>query len=412
MSTFVHLLPAELLLLIFERLESYHDLCNCSKATNDEKLWESLLEQRYVDIPTERAEAQQLLETSSTQGQNKVIFANWFQRFRGFTDSYTRMNRTFRRLEQWAEENCPIILKSLGPGLAWVSGESIPVRELLQVVSDSPDMRDFIMAHHIHDGQRRRQMFLDHGLFGSYECYGEVCSLSWLGSRMLQVVKMGKFRLLIFAWCHQTRNYLGIVVACPMARTPHLMHHVIQLQPQSHRFVDHGLFGKFFASYVDNLVAGHHDVRDQRISLMPNCGPYTSSSLSHGIKTTVSAMFCVDETPRFRVYRYQVTFELIDPDQLESSSVQLASRNWLIYYTNQEYIHASGPGVVGEFPILSADRPFYRYCSRIEDSPEGMEVVGFEGQFTFVPGSLDRPAGPNITLRVPFIELPIPLEAF
>ncbi|KAJ2841559.1 hypothetical protein IWW36_006221 [Coemansia brasiliensis] len=291
-----------------------------------------------------------------------------------------------------------------------MSGESVPVRELLQVVNDSPDMRDFIMAHHIHDGQRRRQWFLDHGLFGSYECYGEFCSLSWLSSRMLQVVQMGRFRLLIFAWCSQTRNYLGIVVGCPMVHSSHLLHHVIQLQPQSYRFVDKGLFGEFFTSYVDHLVAGNHDIYDQRISLMPNCGPHTSSSLSHGIKITVSSMFCVDETPRFRVYRYQVTFELVDPKQLGCSSVQLESRNWLIYYTNQEYVHASGPGVVGEFPRLSVDRPFYKYCSRIEDDPAGLEVVGFEGQFTFVPGSLDEPAGANITLPVPFIELPIPLE--
>ncbi|KAJ2313970.1 hypothetical protein IWW52_001243, partial [Coemansia sp. RSA 2704] len=341
---------------------------------------------------------------------HKLIFANWYQRYRGFTASYTRMRRAFGRLESWAREHSPTVLRSLAPGLNWVCGVSVPVRELLEVVSDSPDIRDFIMAHHLHDGQRRRQWFLEFGLFGSYECYGEFCSLSWLSSRMLQIIQMGRFRILIFAWCHLTRNYLGIVVGCPAVHNTRLLHHVVQLQPQSYRFVDKGLFGEFFTSYVDELVAGHHDVTEDSISMMPNHGPHTGSSISHGIKTTVSTMFCVDETPRFHVYRYQVTFELVDSDALGYSSVQLESRHWLMRFANDEYVHANGPGVVGEFPMLSVDQPYYRYCSRIEDDPTGLQVVGFEGRFSFVPGSLENPKGPNISLPVPFIELPIPLE--
>ncbi|KAJ1764360.1 hypothetical protein LPJ54_005538, partial [Coemansia sp. RSA 1824] len=62
------------------------------------------------------------------------------------------------------------------------------------------------------------------------------------------------------------------------------------------------------------------------------------------------------------------------------------------------------------FPVLSVERPFYRYCSRVEDDPAGLEVVGFEGQFTVVPGSLVDPKGPAIELPVPYIELPIPME--
>ncbi|KAJ2826244.1 hypothetical protein IWW50_002464, partial [Coemansia erecta] len=377
---------------------------------SNELLWSSMLTQHCVNLHVERAEARTLLAQHAGQSKNKVIFASWFQRYAGFAESYTRMRRAFLRLEAWAQRECPIVLQSLAPGLNWVCGESVPVRELLSVVSDSPDMRDFIMAHHMHDGQRRRQWALEHGLFGSYECYGEFCSLSWLSSRMLQVVEMGRFRMLVFAWCHMTRNYLGVVVGSPAAHASRLMHHVVQLQPQSYRFVDRGMFGAFFTEYVDALVAGHHDVRDNTISLMPNCGAHTGTSLTHGIRTTISTMFCVDETPQFRVYRYQVTFELVDPDKLGYASVQLESRHWLLHYANEEYVHTSGPGVVGEFPVLSADQPFYRYCSRMEDDPSGLELVGFEGRFTVVPGSLDAPKGPNITLPVPYIELPIPME--
>ncbi|KAJ2157378.1 hypothetical protein GGF46_004554 [Coemansia sp. RSA 552] len=411
----VRRLPPELVVLVFERLPSFHDLCECSRVcrgwqplADAETAWGAMLEQRCVDIEAERKVIADGLSTGAAK--NKALFRSWFLRYQGFTESYTRMRRAFQRLEAWARVYSPLVLQSLAPGLGWMRDEQMPVRELLEVVDDSPAIRDFIMAHHIHDGQRRRTQFLDFGLFGSYECYGEFCSLSWLSSRMLQVVAMGKFSILVFAWCHATRNYLGIVVGCPSRHASQLQHHVVQLQPRSFRFVDKGLFGNFFTTYVDELVRGCYDVTDYRISMMPCRGPYASSSVAHGIETTVSSMFCVDETSSFRVYRYQVTFEIVDAEALGYDSVQLESRCWTVHYSNQEYLQTNGSGVVGDFPVISADAPYYRYCSRMQDEPEGIMVVGFEGHFTVVPGLLDAPRGPALTLPVPYVHLPVPLE--
>ncbi|KAJ2620504.1 hypothetical protein GGI26_004911 [Coemansia sp. RSA 1358] len=319
------------------------------------------------------------------------------------------MRKAALKLEGWASENCPPLIQSLAPGLGWMEEETMPVRELLGVISDSPAMRDFIILYHMHDGQRRRQQFLPYGLFGSYECYGEFCSLSWLSSRMLQVISMGNIRLLVFAWCHTSSNYLGVVIDCPEAHRNHILHHVVQLQARSYRFVDKGLFGEFFAGYVDELTSGCHDVHENIISMFPNRGPHSSTSISRGIRTTVSAMFCTDETPQFRVYRYEVSFELLDPELLGYSSVQLKSRRWLMRYSNDEYAHSGGAGVVGEFPIISVEEPYFRYCSRLQDEENSM-IIAFEGEITMVPGTLDQPQGPEFTLRIPYVELPIPLE--
>ncbi|PIA13705.1 hypothetical protein COEREDRAFT_83302 [Coemansia reversa NRRL 1564] len=373
-----------------------------------------MLQNNLVNVAEEQVRAHKQSNSADVRGlatvcKNKRLFANWHDYYRGFTDSYTRMRKAFDRLEIWAESSSPVLLQSLGTGLGWMSGVSVPVRELLEVVNDSPAMRDFIMAHHFHDGQRRQRRFLGVGLFGSYECYGEVCSLSWLSSRMLQVIAMGQFRILVFAWCHVTRNYLGMVVDCPPTHCV-LMHHVIQIQPRSYRFVDKGLFGEFFTAYIEELVAGHHDVHDGVINMMPNYGPHTGISVMRGIRTTVSAMFCFDETSSFHVYRYQVTFEIVNPEELGFSSVQLESRHWLVHYSNQEHVHVNGAGVVGEFPLISVDEPYFRYCSRVQDEPEGLMVVGFEGYFTMVPGTLDEPKGTPFNLPVPYIELPIPME--
>ncbi|KAJ2640753.1 hypothetical protein GGF44_002440 [Coemansia sp. RSA 1694] len=222
---------------------------------------------------------------------------------------------------------------------------------------------------------------------------------------------MGQFKLLVFAWCHTSRNYLGIVVDCPPAHSSHILHHVVQLQPQSYRFVDKGLFGEFFTSYVDDLVSGRYDVHDNIISMLPNRGPHTGTSISRGIRTTVSVMFCPDETPAFRIYRYQISFEALDFAALGFSSVQLKSRHWLIHYQDQHQTQSSGHGVVGEFPLLSEASPYYRYCSRMtDDEVEDLMLVAFEGYFTMVPGTIDEPAGPEFTLLVPYTEVPIPLE--
>ncbi|KAJ2226071.1 hypothetical protein IWW45_007614 [Coemansia sp. RSA 485] len=342
--------------------------------------------------------------------KNKRLFVDWHMRYKGFTQNYTRIRKSVAKLETWAGKHSPQLLSSFAPGLGWMGGESIPVRELLRVVSDSPAMRDFLILYHLHDGQRRIQRFFDFGLFGSYECYGQFCSLSWLPSRMLQVVQMSHFKILIFAWCHNTLNYLGIVVDCPESYAEQIKHHVVQMQPQSFRIVDKGLFGQFFDSYVDSLIHNNHDIRDGVISMMPNSGPYTSSSLSHGIRTTVSVMFCADETPRLRVYRYQVTFEIVDSTALGFASVQLKERYWLIRYGEGKYTEVGGAGVVGEFPLISVDEPFYRYCSRVQDEMDDLAVEGFEGFFTLVPGSLDEPLGEDIILPVPFVEVPVPLE--
>ncbi|KAJ2777867.1 hypothetical protein H4R18_004936 [Coemansia javaensis] len=403
-------LPAELYMLVFERLDSFRDLCECSRVcrrwrtvADSDGVWGAMLRRRCVDVEAERR------AQAGVRG-SKAIFAGWHRRYRGFTDSYTRMRRVFGRLESWAEANCPLLRQSLAPGLGWMGDEPMPVRELLDVVHDSPAMRDFIMAHHLHDGQRRRSRYIECGMFGTYECYGQACSLSWLSSRMLQVVAIGRFRILVFALCVNTQNYLSVVVGCPPEHEAALMHHVVQLQPQSHRIEDRGLFGDFIAAYVDGLVAGRHDVCNGLISMMPNAGPHVGSSVTRGIRTTVSAMFCFDETPHFRVYRYQVTFEIVDPAALGVDSVQLVSRHWLIHYSNREYIQAEGAGVVGEFPIISTAEPYFRYCSRMRDEPEGLVVVGFEGRFSVVPGTIDAPLGPEFSLPVPYVELPIPME--
>ncbi|ORX67254.1 hypothetical protein DL89DRAFT_324605 [Linderina pennispora] len=354
---------------------------------DDDLVWSNLLQHSCVDI---EAEKDYMGHKLPEIGKNKAIFASWYRRYKDFADSYTRMRRAMNKLKAWAGINCPPLLQSLSPGLGWMGSESIPVRELLSVTSDSPEMRDFIIAYHLHDGQRRRMRRFDrYGLFGTYECYGDFCSVVWLPSRMLQVMELGLFKVAVFALCPETLNYLGIVVQCPDEFSRQTLNHVVEMQPGTYRYRDKGLFGDFFTSYIDQLVEGHYDVYDNMISLMPNRGPFTSTSIVRGIKTTVSAMFCAHPVRSQRLYRYQA---------LGYPSAQLKSE-----------IMADP---LCKRPI-HADRRRWRYRqASIADELDHEMLVAFEGDFTMVPGSLANPLGPQFTLPVTHVEVPIPNEFF
>jgi len=57
----------------------------------------------------------------------------------------------------------------------------------------------------------------------------------------------------------------------------------------------------------------------------------------------------------------------------------------------------TGDGVVGEYPLLSAESPLFEYCS----CTEGEDQDWMEGVFTFVPGSLRNPTGELFPVVVP-----------
>ncbi|KAJ2556994.1 F-box only protein 3, partial [Coemansia sp. RSA 1836] len=130
-------LPAELLVMVFERLLDIRSICQCSEVsrrwralTSHDAVWNAMLSQHYVDT---RLEVDLMAEGSADipAPRLKHVYAHWHQRYRGFIDSYARIRRSVLRLEAWAGDNCPPLLQSLAPGLGWMGSESMPVRELL-----------------------------------------------------------------------------------------------------------------------------------------------------------------------------------------------------------------------------------------------------------------------------------------
>src|SRR5260370_25088928 len=87
-----------------------------------------------------------------------------------------------------------------------------------------------------------------------------------------------------------------------------------------------------------------------------NCLPGMSDTVTRGIRVQVASFYDADRSsPRenyyFFAYRVRVT-------NVESETVQLMSREWIITDGNGKVERVQSPGVVGEQPILARGESF------------------------------------------------------
>ncbi|KAJ3391232.1 F-box protein skip16 [Entophlyctis sp. JEL0112] len=99
------------------------------------------------------------------------------------------------------------------------------------------------------------------------------------------------------------------------------------------------------------------------------------------------------------------------PEQCSFAKVQLDSRSWM--FTNSVGLMdtVNGPGVIGEYPILSNETPTFEYCSYTNGGNEMQNfarIVMMEGHLTFVPGTLMAPEGPRFRVAVPQVVFEYP----
>jgi uncharacterized protein affecting Mg2+/Co2+ transport len=133
------------------------------------------------------------------------------------------------------------------------------------------------------------------------------------------------------------------------------------------------------------------------ISLFPRAAPRMSSATTFGVRVDTSALFMVEQSDERRdAFAYSVAFRLLpiaeqgaDPLQ----RVQLAARHWVIVDHAGKQNEVRGEGVIGDFPILEAGAAPFVYQSQTL-LPHGRGRGGrMYGDFTFVRGTFDSPAG-------------------
>ncbi|XP_047282708.1 F-box only protein 3 isoform X3 [Homo sapiens] len=167
------------------------------------------------------------------------------------------------------------------------------------------------------------------------------------------------------------RNKNEVFYQCPdqMARNPAAID----------MFIIGATFTDWFTSYVKNVVSGGFPIiRDQIFRYVhdPECVATTGD-----ITVSVSTSFLPELSsvhPPHYFFTYRIRIEM-SKDALPEKACQLDSRYWRITNAKGDVEEVQGPGVVGEFPIISPGRVYeYTSCTTFSTTSGYME-----GYYTF-----------------------------
>lgn len=220
----------------------------------------------------------------------------------------------------------------------------------------------------------------------------------------------GHSRMTVFALCVQSGKHFAILTSTPPQHAE-CLYHVVEVEFEGKRFIDHGLFSTWIENHISNLESGERAVDSLgRISLFPEHGLGTSSATTKGIRIDVSSLCALEHRNPMGQFVYRVKMTWV-PELAEYPSAQLETRKWRIHYRSGAEEQVEGRAVVGFFPHLGSAAPaeqtfeYSSFCTgrhfpRGQTIPtvEGLDVfpgqdppVWMEGSFVFVPGSLRNP---------------------
>uniref|UniRef100_A0AAY4CR35 ApaG domain-containing protein n=1 Tax=Denticeps clupeoides TaxID=299321 RepID=A0AAY4CR35_9TELE len=144
-------------------------------------------------------------------------------------------------------------------------------------------------------------------------------------------------------------------------------------------FITGSSFTEWFTSYVHNVVSGEYPIiRDQIFRYVHDkqCVATTGD-----ITVSVSTSFLPELSsvnPAHFFFTYRIRIEMAK-DALPENACQLDTRYWKITNTNGNVEEVRGPGVVGEFPVMTPGKVHeYASCTTFSSTSEYME-----GHYTF-----------------------------
>ncbi|KFM25393.1 F-box protein SKIP16 [Auxenochlorella protothecoides] len=293
--------------------------------------------------------------------------------------------RAWKDIETWLSKNCPQIIRTLRPG---ATERQLRAAEATLGFPLPPGLR---MILRVHDGQflrpRGRWQSLDAfcGIFGGYSLYDDYVTMGLLS--------LGAACCAVQRWfCEYARRLRDGVYAAspifPLKRSP--------------------------------STPCLYPVRSS--------GPHGPAqvAVTQGIRVHASVLFlpeyCSNPQDEARgteayTFAYQITFSLLSEEEQAAAwdgslgtfqpllAVQLVNRTWHFLPTDHDPILASGPGVVGLFPQLSAGGPSLTYnsCTQMP-CPTGRMT----GSFGFKEGDAEAQGTRFIEAAFPTVHLSIP----
>lgn len=174
--------------------------------------------------------------------------------------------------------------------------------------------------------------------------------------------------------------------------------------------------------YGRQLEAGLLSVRKdgdiRSITLFPEKEPLCSEAVTNGVQVRASAVFMPEvsslqgSSGRY-YFSYSIRMCLLHQEKISEgkmlSSCQLSRRHWIIRANGTIIDDVEGEAVIGKYPYLKegGDGFVYQSCCTLPISSGSIE-----GDFTFVPGRLSKPDGPEFSVRVAPFPLEIPQYIF
>ncbi|XP_051911183.1 F-box only protein 3 isoform X1 [Hippocampus zosterae] len=370
----MELLPSDPLLHILSFLD-FRDLVHISSTnrrlnelSKHNPLWRSLCSKHWLLTDSERVRSRR----------------SWFNLFREYYDDlgryiqyYSVLKRAWEQLTNFLRQRCPRMIASLKEGATEAELGSIEA----QIGCRLPD--DYRCSYRIHNGQ----MLVIPGLMGSMSLSNHYRSEVLLDVETAAggfQQKKGMRRCLPLTFCFHTglSQYMALehtegrrkfesFYPCPdqTAQDPS----VIDM------FITGSSFLEWFTTYVNNVVTGEYPIiRDQIFRYVHDKSCVTTTG---DITVSVSTSFLPElssvHPPHF-FFTYRIRIEMASGAPPEVAC-QLDSRYWKITTSDGNVEEVQGPGVVGEFPVMTPGKVHeYASCTTFSTPSEYME-----GHYTF-----------------------------
>lgn len=357
----------------------------------------------------------------------------------------------WRRFKAWLEHsNLQNILDSLAP---------CPESGVFEVLTrKSPSSLLAMLC--VHGGQRNlRPTSPDTeffgAIFGGYSCYDMYYAMrsihieDALGLQPLIERRGDSFvSFLLAVSIGNPRTYMHlrfteqdlpegtIIMSSSSVLRPHL-----DLSPVTAVVVSRRGILEYFQKYVEQLEAGVYDTAEiipgmpgsRGISLFPNAGPAMSCAVTHGIEVRASARWFPrgDSIDQQGVnFGYSIRIRMVT-EMSNASTCQLVGRHWEFKDGDGRIRRVDGEAVVGKQPLFFLEDGKSGYVdlghagdgTRYPDAvfvyqsqsgpvrgttPSDTKVASVQGTFSFVPGSIEEPAGDLFHVTVAPFPLMIP----
>ncbi|XP_028327492.1 F-box only protein 3 isoform X2 [Gouania willdenowi] len=321
------------------------------------------------------------LLTDADRQQSTLSWYSLFQQYHSdlgrYIHVYATLKRAWIQLKNFLQEKCPKIISSLKDG---TSESELNVVEAL-IGCKLPE--DYRCSYRIHNGQR----LVIPGLMGSMSLSNHYRSEVLLdietGGGGFQR-RAGLKRCLPITYCFHTglSQYLALETSegrqrnetfypCPdqTAREPSAID----------MFITGSSFMDWFTSYVNNVVSGDFPIiKDQIFRYIHDQGCVeTTDDITVSVSTSFLPELSSVHPPHF-FFTYRIRMEM-SSSASSRASCQLDSRYWKITKSDGTVEEVQGPGVVGEFPIMTPGKVHeYASCTTFSTPSEYME-----GHYTF-----------------------------